>query len=190
MAEYKDHTDKELFALIAKGDHSAYKALLIRHRNNLFGQAMAFLKDTFKAQDVVQEVFLTIWDNRETLANVANPENYLFIIARNKLISDFRKKVPFSVLDTIEHTQRTFELTPDIQLENKQIRNTIQLAVNQMPPQRKIIFELSKNEGMKYEDIARRLNISPNTVKVHMVQALSSIRTFIRNNATLFFFFL
>ena len=77
-------TDIELFKRIAADDHHAFTLLLERHRANLFGQAMAYLKDAGKAQDIIQEVFLAIWKNRKNLEQVIQPENYLFVMARNK----------------------------------------------------------------------------------------------------------
>ncbi len=173
--------DKELFRLIATGDEHAYKLLLERHRNNLFGHAMAFLKDTFIAQDVVQEIFLTIWKTRHTLPAVEKPADYLFILARNKIVSEFRKKVTAPMPDGWEQLPVTADLLPDHQLENKQLISLLQSALDQMPPQRRLVFELSRKEGLKYEEIGKQLNITPNTVKLHKLQALSFIRSFIRH---------
>ncbi len=187
------HTTKDLFERIAEGDHEAYKILVNRHRDNVFSHAMAFLKDFFKAQDITQDVFLIIWDSRQTLTKVVSPDNYLFIITRNRIVAEFRKKVMLSALDNLEQTRMDADLLPDQRLENKQVSVLIQSAINQMTPQRRSVFELAKIEGMKYEAIAEKLHISTSTVKFHMVQALSCIRTIIRSKGTfmlLFYFFL
>lgn len=181
MTGHHFHTDKELFNLIATGDHDAFTTFLERHRNNIFSHAMVFLKNAFEAQDVVQEVFLSLWKSRETLSTVDNPENYLFIMTRNRIVSGFRKKLPLQELDSIDQLQEAADPKPDHQLELKELGALIQLAVDHMPPQRKLVYELSKKRGLKHEEIAEQLNISPNTVKVHMVQALAFIRQFIRN---------
>lgn len=177
--------DKDLFDRIATGDHDAYKALLERYRGNLFGQAMAYLKDVYKAQDVVQDVFLTIWHNRATLIVVESPEKYLHVIARNKIISEFRKKSLLPVPETLQPLSE--DITPERKLEFKEMAALIQSAVDQMPPQRKMVFEMGKKQGLKYEEIAARLKISPNTVKTHMVQALSFIRGILRSGVKIFF---
>jgi RNA polymerase sigma-70 factor (family 1) len=179
-------SDKELFSLVANGDHDAYKTLLRRHRNNIFAHAMIYLKDSFKAQDIVQEVFLSIWKDRKRLALVAQPENYLFIIARNKIVSELRKKMTLPLDNDPDHTTVDPLSMPDKQLENKERAQMIVAAIQQMPPQRRKVFELNRKHGLKYEEIAKNLNISPNTVKVHMVQALAFIRSFIGQQGPIF----
>lgn len=188
MSINQPNEGKELFARIAEGDHEAYKMLIERHRDNIFSHAIAYLKDFSKAQDITQEVFLIIWDNRQNLTKVASPENYLFILTRNRIVAEFRKKVKLSALEDLGQTSATIDLTPNRLLENKEMSALIQSALNQMTAQRRKVFELGKMEGLKYEEIAEKLQISPNTVKVHMVQALSFIRSFIRSSGVIFLF--
>jgi RNA polymerase sigma-70 factor (ECF subfamily) len=175
------HSAKNLLDQIAEDNHDAFKQLVARHRDNVFSHAMAYLKDYSKAEDVTQEVFLIIWDSRASLKKVANPDGYLFVLTRNRIVAEFRKKVKLAMLDDLEQTRKDAGLMPNQLMENKETSALIRSALNEMPPQQRKVFELGKLEGLKYEEIARQLNISPNTVKVHMVQALSFIRTFIRH---------
>lgn len=190
MEDKSLYTDKELFHLISQSDHAAFKMLLERHKSNLFGQSLAYLKDVHRAQDIIQEVFLTIWKGRHQLTAIENPENYIFIIARNKIISEFRKKILIPFPEGSEQLWPGPDLLADRQLQDKQLAETIRAAVLRMPPQRRKVFELSRNEGLKYEEIAQRLDISRETVKVHMVKALAFIRAFVGDRAIIFLFFL
>lgn len=113
---------------------------------------------------------------------VDNPENYLFIITKNKIISEFRKKVEMPIADSQEDITVDHTLQPDEKLSHKRLMELVHEAVKRMPPQRKQVFELSRNEGMTYEAIAQQLGISRETVKGHMIKALASIRTFLRHN--------
>lgn len=181
--EKKDlYTDNELFKRIAQDDHPAFTELVERYWNNLYGQAIAYLKDSHKAQDIVQEIFLTIWNKRGTLLDVGKPDNYFFILTRNKIISELRKKLTVPISDDTEQMPQESNLLPDNLLAHKQLHGLIQTAIKQMPPQRKKVFELSRQEGLKYEEIADRLGISQETVKGHMIKALAFIRTFIRHH--------
>jgi RNA polymerase sigma-70 factor (family 1) len=184
------HPEKNLLEQIAEGNHDAFKQLVDRHRDNVFSHAMAYLKDYSKAEDVTQEVFLIIWDNRESLKKVANPDGYIFVLTRNRIVAEFRKKVKLFMLDDLEQTHLDAGLLPHQLMENKEMAALIKSAINEMPTQQRKVFELGKLEGLKYEAIARQLNISPNTVKVHMVQALSFIRTFIRNGGAGYLLFI
>lgn len=142
---------------------------------------MAYLKDSHKAQDVVQEVFLTIWKNRSSLPDIERPQHYLYTMAKNRILSEFRKKLMIPIPDDVEQLQPATDLPADERLATKQLRELVQAAVNQMPPQRRAVFELSRQEGLKYEEIAARLGISRETVKGHMIKALAQVRTFIRH---------
>ncbi|OQP51361.1 hypothetical protein A4H97_27695 [Niastella yeongjuensis] len=190
MKDDQVHSEKQLLEQIAAGNHDAFKQLVDRHRDNVFSHAIAYLKDYSKAEDITQEVFLIIWDNRESLGKIANPESYLFILTRNRIVAEFRKKVKLSLLDEQEQTRKDSALLPNQLMENKETAELIQAALNEMTLQQRKVFELGKLEGLKYEEIARKLNISPNTVKVHMVQALSFIRTFIRNGGVGYLLFI
>lgn len=188
MKEDQQQSDKNLLGQIAAGDHDAFKQLVDRHRDNVFSHAMAWLKDYSGAEDITQEVFLIIWNNRQSLGKIDSPESYLFVLTRNRIVAAFRKKVKISMLDGLEQTRKDAGLLPNQLMENKETAALIRSAMNEMPLQQRKVFELGKLEGLKYHEIAIRLNISPNTVKVHMVQALSFIRTFIRRGAILLLF--
>lgn len=175
MSNYRSHTDKALFALLAEGDEQAFRSLLERFQPNVFGQAMNYLKDVQKAQDVVQEVFLSLWKNRQRIKGMESPQGYLFATARNRITDEFRKKLTVPLAPDAEEIQEAL-LPVDEKLELKQQLALIQTAINQLPPQRKRIFEMSKKEGMKYQEIADELGISRETVKVQIVKALAAIR--------------
>jgi len=183
------HTEKNIFQQIANNDHDAYTRLVDQYWNNLYGQAMAYLKDSHKAQDVVQEVFLTIWKKRSTLSDIERPQHYLYTMAKNRILSEFRKKLLTPIPEGIEQLQPATDSPADEQLAAKQLQELVQVVVEQMPPQRRIVFELSRQEGLKYEEIAARLGISRETVKGHMIKALAQVRTFLRHALRLLFQF-
>lgn len=173
------HIDKEVFNRVADGDHVAFKELLGKHQPTIYGQAVAYLKDVQKAEDVVQEVFMALWRNRVQLVGLENPEGYLMTIARNKIMDEFRKKVPLNILDVVEEIAVSTEASASLSLERKELWELIAKAVDEMPAQRKRVFEMSKRDGLKYHEIAERLGISRETVKTHMVKALAFIRDFL-----------
>ncbi|QEC44715.1 RNA polymerase sigma factor [Pseudobacter ginsenosidimutans] len=182
------YTPHQLFLQIAEGDEAAFTLLLDKYWNLIYSQSMAYLKDRFKAQDIVQEVFLAIWKSRHKLPEVESPEDYLFIIARNKIFNEVRKKVAEPITDNIEQYYAEQQLRPDRQFDHSEINTLLQDAISQLPPQRRRIFEMSRNEGLTYEAIASQLGISRETVKVQMVKALSFLRQYIRTHIPLYLF--
>lgn len=187
MSDSFPHTEKTIFQQIANNDHDAFTRLVDQYWNNLYGQAIAYLKDSHKAQDVVQEIFLTIWKNRGTLPDIERPQHYLYTMAKNRILSEFRKKLVVPIPDGIAQLQPAADSPADEQMATKQLRELMQAAVSQMPPQRRAVFELSRHEGLKYEEIAARLGISRETVKGHMIKALAQVRTFMRHALRLLF---
>lgn len=176
----EQHDERQLFAGVADGNTQAFDRLLDKYQGNIFGLAIAYLKNYHKAQDIVQEVFMVIWERREDLRDMENPRGFLLAIARNKIISEFRKKNP-DVLDIIGQMQADPAMPADQRFEDSQIYRLVQSAVENLPPQQKKVFVLAKQQGFSYNEIAVKLGISRETVKVHMVKALSYLRTFMRH---------
>lgn len=169
-----------LFRLIAEGDEAAFSQLMEKHWNLLYSQSLAYLKDRHKAQDLVQEVFLVLWKNRQKLVDVESPEDYLFIIARNKIFNEVRKKIALPLQDNIEEYIEEQPLHPHQQMDVAELDSLLQSAIQKLPPQCRRVFELSRKQGLTYEAIAGELGISRETVKAHMVKALSYLRQFVR----------
>jgi RNA polymerase sigma-70 factor (ECF subfamily) len=177
--------ERQLFAEVADGNTASFRRLLDRYQENIFGLALAYLKSFDKAQDIVQEVFLVVWERRSDFRNLENPQGFLFTIARNKIISEFRKKRP-GALDIFEQMHGAATMPVDRRFEDAQIYQLVQSAVEKLPEQQKKVFILAKREGFSYDEIAVKLGISRETVKVHMVKALAYLRSFLRQLNTLF----
>ncbi|HET6993696.1 MAG TPA: RNA polymerase sigma-70 factor [Chitinophagaceae bacterium] len=183
------YNERELLICIADGDQKAFTRLVDMYWNKVYGHALAYTKSSPRAQEITQDVFLQVWIKRQTLSEVNDFNNFLFILGKNKIISSMRKKLdelagkePVDLLEDV--------LLPDRQLEYKQVYHQIMEAIENLPPTRKLVFKMSRIEGLTYEEISQRLNISRNTVKEHIVRGLSFIRTFIHTHAEMIFWLL
>lgn len=177
---------QEAFDQLATGDTAAFKHLLARYQGNILGLALAYLKNHHQAQDIVQEVFMVMWERRNDLGSMENPEGFLFTVARNKIISELRKKQPDEI-DGLEQLSADPGIRADRRYEDVQLYQLLQSAVEKLPQQQKKVFLLAKREELSYDEIAARLGISRETVKVHMVKALAYLRTYLRRlNSMLF----
>ena len=178
------HNEKELLDAIAAGDERAFTGLVDLYWNRVYSHALAYAKSAPRAQEITQDVFLQVWKKRAALTEVNDFTNFLFILGKNQIISSMRKKLDeFTGTDPVETPEET--LLPDRQLEYKQVYTKIMAAIEQLPPARKTVFKMSRLQGMSYEEIARELNISRNTVKEHIVLALSFIRTYLHTHGDL-----
>lgn len=171
-----------LLRQVAKGDTDAYRRLFDRYYDLFYSTALMYLKVHETAEDLVQHIFLRIWERRETLAADENPEGYLYILARNEILSVLRKRS----LDTrfIEFVGELFadeKDSPEEVLIVKQNREKLEQAIQQLPPQIQQAYRLSKENGLSYKETATAMNLSLNTVRGYISAALQALRATMLN---------
>lgn len=182
MKNYSTYEEKSLFALVARGDEAAFHALYSHHRDHVYNIALRLLQSASLAEDVLQEVFLKIWLGREKLPKINCFSAYLNTITRNHIYNTLRKQAYEELL-----LERLFPLqmaslrgTALDNISYRELQEALQKVVATLTPQQKRVFELSRMEGLKHEDIARQLNVSRETVKKHVSEALRMVRLQLR----------
>jgi len=171
----------KLLKQIKVNDKDAINSIFFAYSKRLYNFAFAYLKTEGDAKDVVQDVFINLWNNRENLREDTNLEAYLFTITRNSVISIFRKKI--TEKEYLRHLRETaiFQYSEnDEQYDYERLSMRIKNLVDQLPEQRKLIFKLSKEKGLSNKAIAEELNISVKTVEDHMTKA----RRFLKSQLT------
>ena len=182
---------KELLKQFKSDDKNAIDTLYEIYSGKLYNFAFSYLKTEADSLDVVQSVFINVWDKRESLKNDTNLDAYLFTITKNAVISIFRKKAQEK--DYLEHLRNTAVLTyhdTEKQYDCEFLYEKIQQIIEELPVQRKRIFKLSKEKGLSNKDIAAELNISVKTVEDHKAKAKRFIKTKLQESgfiALLFF---
>jgi RNA polymerase sigma-70 factor (family 1) len=178
LSEYSSYDQQQLLKQIANGDQVAFEQFYNIHWSRIYSLALTYLKSSVQAQDVVQEVFLKIWVKRQNLSHVENPASYVYIMGRNEIINALKKKISLDWL-----TEEQAELIPDNfmlpheEIDLKQLQQNIGRAIDNLPDRQKLIFKLSREEGLNHEQIAARLGIEKSTVKNHIVRALNTLRS-------------
>lgn len=175
--KYNKQQEAELLLRLQKGDEEAFASLFLAYKDKLFSFAIVLTGSSVKAEDLVQDVFLKIWQNRAAIAEIDNINAFIFRMAQNQAIDELRR---FSK-ETLAHSsdfinEEAVSPNPAEHLLNKEIREKIKEAVNQLPPQQKRIYILHNEEGYKYEEIASQLDLSVSTIRNHMSQAMGNIR--------------
>lgn len=183
LNEIELYDEPTLLLKTARGDEAAFKRLFESYWDNIFGVAFAFTKSAVIAEEMVQDVFVKVWINRQHLSEVKKFGDYLFIIARNHIFSTLRKKIyeePFS--DHLKNYFKEAVNLPDQQLLCREAEHLIQEAVDHLPPQQQLIYCMSRKDCLSQDEIAQKLNISKNTVKSHMSKALQFIRNYLQTH--------
>lgn len=182
--------DRHLFHQISQGDETAFKTLFHRYLPKLYPFIVNFTRSEQATRELIQETFIRVWLNRDKLPDIENPGGWLFTIASNECYSYARKSKLYSKFSQpLEAEAGTAPATEDW-LQGKEVQQFINQAVNLLPPQRKKIYQMSRNQGKSIAEIATELNISPNTVKNALVTALQFIRDYLAKSGISLILFL
>jgi RNA polymerase sigma-70 factor (ECF subfamily) len=176
--------ERDLLLKIAGRNELAFGTIYNQYHKKIYTFALRLLKSKQMAEEVVQESFLKVWLMGDALNKISNIEAYLVTIARNRSLDALRKqqresKASFS--NTKAWTEAHNETEETIILNDT--RGLLQSAVDLLPPQQKLVYQLCHQEGLKYEDAAEKLNLSPLTVKTHMQHALRFLRAHVLKNS-------
>ncbi len=172
--------DLDLLRQVASGDEHAFTTLYHRYESHILQVASLYVKDRDASREIVQDVFRKLWENRDKLAEVRDMRDYLFIIARNLIFNQFKKAAhEMAVQKDLRYAAETAAGDADYRVRDRECERILHTAINSLPPQRKRIYQLAREKGMSYEEIAHELRISRFTVKNHMAQALQSIRLYL-----------
>lgn len=170
------YDDQRLVQLLQKGNVAAFDSLFDGYSQRLFGFALKYFKNETDAEELVQEVFVKVWENRQRLKSELSFKSYLFTIALNQIRKHFNKKA--TSLRYLESLQNDPEFSDQVPTDEYETTlRQIYLLIDQMPERRREIFTKSKLEGKSSKEIAAELNISPGTVDNQVSEALRFIRS-------------
>lgn len=181
------YNEKELLALIADGNETAFTTLFGHYRNRIYGIAFKVSRSDTVAEEIVQDVFLKIWLKRAGLTNISNFSAYLFIITRNEVylaLNRIARNYKVSLL--LGKEQPFAENDAEKRFMDSTYNNLLQKAIEQLPVQQKKVYKLIKIQGLKREETADMLHIHPETVKSHLAQAMKSVRNYCLMHLQLF----
>lgn len=181
MSSNQKYNEKELLLRVANGDQRAFSDIVAQYASLIHTHLMIYLKNTGKAEEITQDILMSIWRYREKLSQMENFPGYVYVITRNSV----RKQLKEKILSTSEPPDDRLQnlladpTEPDIEL--KELMNVLHQGIARLPPKRKEVFQLSRFEGLNHEDISHRLGISKNTIKQHIREALAFLRNYVRD---------
>ena len=168
-------------ARLMAGDELTFTLVYELYSEKVYRLAFRFLKDREQSEEIVQEAFINLWLNREKLDPEGNLWLYLFVISKRLSLNALRQigkssNLVEKLLQQISELQNSTEeevLAHDLE-------NYAEELISKLPPQQQLVFKLSRVEGLTHKEIASRLQISPNTVKNHMVEALKTLKSHLK----------
>jgi len=178
---YKTLPDKELAMLLAKSDEFAFRELYIRYKSKLWSYSISFLKSKDECDDLIQEIFIHLWEMRFIINSELSISSLLYTMTRNRIINYFRNMdVKLQAKIALAQTPIESKSTED-ELIFMDYQKILMDAINKLPPQRKRIFNLSRIENKSHKEIASLLGISISTVQEHISESLRFIKKFFSN---------
>lgn len=176
--------EKELLILAAQADEGALTTLFHLYKNKLYAYLFRLTESDTLSEDIVQDVFMKLWNDRQTLSSIDNFGSYLFRMSKNHAINYFKRMAQETLIMAEMYGRNSYvhNETQDI-IALKDVEKLLNEILERLPAQQKIVYHLSREEGRTHDEIANLLKISPNTVKNHIVQAMSTIRTQLRMHA-------
>lgn len=180
--KYTNSTDEELLALLSgKDDRKAFELLYKRYSARIFDYIHARVNDRYTAQEIVQELFMSLWQKRRDLS-VQTCRSYLFSAAKNLIVSHYRKEMARAV------RQKSWEGARSQQEEHtyqetivQDLRTHYEEGLGLLPDKCQRVFTLSR-DGLSNREVAERLSISEKTVEQHITKALRFLKVYLREH--------
>ena len=166
-----------LLEQVSQDNEEAFRKVFDHYKAPFYVTAFKMTRSRSIAEEIVQEVFVRLWMKRKLAAAAKNPEGYIFTILHNCIYAHFRKLAQErQVRSKAKLTEEESESPIESLLLEKEHRGIIEKTISGLPAQQKVIYKLAKQEGMSREEIARQLNLSPNTVRNHLAAAVVHLR--------------
>lgn len=178
LSKKKKHlSDEEAVSLMKEGNKDAFSVLFHRYYQTVYLFCRGVIKDNSIAEDLSQEIFLKIWNSRDRLyCSSDGLRHFVFKVCRNHILDYLRKRFAnSSPIETVPEDNVSIPSFED-EIYAKEMKTTLGDILESMPPQRRTVFELSREEQLSRKEIAAKMNISEATVKKHMELALKQIR--------------
>ena len=193
MKPLKNINDADLAHRIKYGEKEAYEELFERYAPRIFHFSLSYLKNNADAEELVQDVFMKVWEKREILDAGQNVKAYLFKIAVNTIYDFIRRKNIETAFNefALVNSQKSSNATWDAVIY-KEMQTRINVLISEMPEQRRRVFYLSKKKGLTNDEIAQKLELSKRTVENQLYRAINFLKENLKNESlvSLLFFYI
>lgn len=186
MNDYGTFSDEQLVSLLKKDDEAAFNLLFQRYRSKLYYYILRHTKSSEIAEEIVIDIFMKLWKGRELAGHINEPSAFFHKVAYYKAMDFLRTAARHSRLQKIYINRMEYveEKSPADLLIDVEEKKLLLKAINQLPLKRKLIYQMSRHEGLSHEEIADLLNLSMSTVNNTIVSATHSITKYLKKSAS------
>ena len=171
------HNQDQLIIKLSKGNKAAFEELFNYYYPRLYNFSIKFLKLEEGIDDILQEVFIRIWENRKNIYSSNTFNSYIFTITKNLLLNELRSRLNNNkIKDKIYKLSVSKEYTIIQDIEYNDLTDKVDQIIETMPSKTKTVYELSRKKGLSNKEIAKKLEISPKTVEYHISQSIRFLK--------------
>ncbi len=182
MVTYSEFSDQELIRLLKLADHAAFNEIYNRYSPKVYYQVNQMLRDEDAAKDIIQELFVKIWDRAFNIKSDAQLGGYLYIAARNLVFKYIEKgTLQNDYIASLSAFSKELNETELKEFDERDLYIAIDLEIAKLPEKMRQVFELSRKENLSYHQISVQLGISEHTVRNQISNAMKILRSNLNN---------
>jgi len=171
------NNDEHLLSRIAAGDTRAFKVLYTQYQDRLYGFLYQLTKSHSISEDLLQDTFMCIWEERIRLSGVRDFKAYIFTMVKHRALNSLKRiSKEELVISRIAHQSGQEDRGTESEVQYNELKRKIDRVVRQLPPQQQTVYRMSREQGLRQEEISYRLNLTVATVKKHLTLSLRYIR--------------
>ncbi len=183
MKELNQNSDTTLMLLLKQGNKEAFDILYNRYSGRIYGNILKLIKDKEIAQELLQDVFVKLWEKRESITIHSSFSAYLFVASKYRVYNFIRSlSAEQQVQAYLSFTQTDIYQHVEEDLIAKETEQAIQYIIELLPPKRRDVYKLSKIENKSYDEISQLLGISVSTINDHIVKANRFIKEYLNKS--------
>jgi len=193
MTKNKIYTDQELLAFMKKGNQFAFESIFNKYAEELFLYAHKKLKNKEESEDIVQDIFISLYKQQDQLHDIQNLASYLYKAVLNKVFDSYKHKYvvnEYASAHADDYNDQHFSVGSDFLIREKDLKMLIEASINKMPSRMREIFILKKFEHWSTKQIAEKFNLSELTVSTHLKRATRILKSNVEEFLVLFIFLL
>lgn len=177
MKAYTRLDDFQLIELLKGDDESAFAEIYSRYAENMAGFACSKLYSLEDARDLIHDLFVKLWENRNQLVISSNLKTYLYLLIRHRIIDKIRKNITREeYAESLKSLRYAYHNSIEQKIYLKELENTIEKSLNELSPRVKEIYQMSRVEELSIKEIAEKLGLAEQTVKNQLSTALKHLQ--------------
>ena len=179
--EQSKYDEQKLLTLLKEDSEYAFQLIYDCNRNRIYKTAVWYLKSPILAQEVVQDVFLKLWFERNEFKINTSIEGWLYIVAKNNILNRLKKiSNEWKALNVLPLLKTDVSNNTENAILDSEYSSILNAAVQSLPTQQRRVFQLARQEQLSYSEIGKEMDLSPLTVKTHMSRALTHIKAYLK----------